>query len=177
MGDFKSDCYNNSRPRRDFIGQSKFAAPQVVNIVFRDPVHQVLKKIKNKPYFKWPNKMNGDPLRRNQNLYCKYHQKRGHTIEDCRTLWSHLKQLVKEGRLQHLFCRPNRQRDRSRSGTQGNASSRPPIGIINVIFVAPERTGSQPSRVMSIAQLPAEDISSGPKRAKVEIRLALSFPN
>ena len=69
--DFRSNHYNNSRPRRDFTGQSEFVAPQVVNIVFRDPVHQVLEKIKNEPYFKLPNKMSGDPSRRNQSFYCQ----------------------------------------------------------------------------------------------------------
>ena len=52
MRDFRLDRYNNNRPRRDFIGQSRSMAPQVVNNVFWEPVHQVLKKIKNKPYFK-----------------------------------------------------------------------------------------------------------------------------
>ena len=52
MGDFRSDCYNNSRSRRDFTGQSESAVPQMVNTMFRDPVHQVLEKIKNEPYFK-----------------------------------------------------------------------------------------------------------------------------
>ena len=69
--DFRLDHYNNSRPRRDFTGQSESAVPQVVNIVFRDPIHQVLEKIKNEPYFKWPNKMSGDPSRRNQSFYCQ----------------------------------------------------------------------------------------------------------
>ena len=36
-------------------------APQMVNTVFREPISQVLKKIKNEPYFKWPSKMIGDP--------------------------------------------------------------------------------------------------------------------
>ena len=56
--DFRSDKYNNNRPRRDF-------ATQVVNIVFWEPVHQILEKIKNEPYFQWPNKMGGDPMRWN----------------------------------------------------------------------------------------------------------------
>ena len=90
MRDFRSDRYNNNRPQKDFVGQSGFTAPQVVNIVFRKLVHQVLKKIKNKPYFKWPNKMGGNPLRLNQSLHCQYHQERGHTTEDYRTLWNHL---------------------------------------------------------------------------------------
>ena len=73
MRDFKSDKYNNNRPRKDFARQSGSTAPQVVNIVFREPVHLVLEKIKNEPYFKWPNKMEGDPLRCNQSLYYQYH--------------------------------------------------------------------------------------------------------
>ena len=34
MRDFRSDCYNNNRPRRDFARQSRSTAPQVVNTVF-----------------------------------------------------------------------------------------------------------------------------------------------
>ncbi|XP_023880285.1 uncharacterized protein LOC111992653 [Quercus suber] len=97
--DFMSDRYNNNRPRRDFARQSEPAASQVVNTVFRDLVHQILEKIKNEPYFKWPNKMSGDPSRHNQSLHCQYHQEWGHTTEDGRTLWNHLEQLVKEGKL------------------------------------------------------------------------------
>ena len=98
--DFRSDRYNNYGPRRDFARQSGPTAPQVVNTVFREPVHQVLEKIKNEPYFKWSNKMGGGPMRHNQSLHCQYHQKRGHITKDCRTLWNHLEQLVRKGRLQ-----------------------------------------------------------------------------
>ena len=37
--DFRLDYYNNNRPRRDFARQSGATAPQVVNTVFREPVH------------------------------------------------------------------------------------------------------------------------------------------
>ena len=50
--DFKSDRYNNNRPWRDFAGQLGLANTQVVNVMFREPVHQVLEKIKNEPFFK-----------------------------------------------------------------------------------------------------------------------------
>ena len=39
---FKLDRYNNNRPRRDFAGQSRSANAQAINVVFREPVHQVL---------------------------------------------------------------------------------------------------------------------------------------
>ena len=88
--DFRSDRYNNNRPRRDFTGQSRSIASQMVSTVFREPVHQVLEKIKNKPYFKWPNKIGGDPMSHNQSLHCQYHQEQRHTTKDCKTLWNHL---------------------------------------------------------------------------------------
>ena len=49
------------------------------------------------------------------------------------------------------------------------------MGTINVIFAAPGRTGSSPSRVMSVARLLAEDSSSGLKRAKMDIQPILGF--
>ena len=73
MKDFKSDRYNNNRSRRDYAGQSGSINTQMVNVVFRELVRQVLEKIKNQPFFKWPNKMAGDPTKCNQNLYCHYH--------------------------------------------------------------------------------------------------------
>ena len=84
--DFRSDRYTNSHPRRDFAGQSKTTSAQNVGAVFREPVHQVLKKIKNELYFRWLNKMAGDSTKRNQNLYYQYHQDHGHTTENCKNL-------------------------------------------------------------------------------------------
>ena len=84
--DSKSDRTQNNRPRRDFARQSGSANAQAVNVIFREPVQKVLKKVRNEPFFKWPNKMTGDPVNRNQNLYCHYHQDHGHTTEDCKNL-------------------------------------------------------------------------------------------
>ncbi|XP_050254609.1 uncharacterized protein LOC126700482 [Quercus robur] len=48
-----------------------------VNVTFKEPVHRILDRIKHEPYFRWPNKIGGDPSRRNQNLYCTYHRDKG----------------------------------------------------------------------------------------------------
>ncbi|XP_075658900.1 uncharacterized protein LOC142628744 [Castanea sativa] len=174
--DFRSDKYNDNRPRRDFTRQTGAAiVPQAVNMVFREPAHQILEKIKNESYFKWPNKMSGDPAKRNQNLHCQYHQERGHNTENCKTLWYHLEQLVRDGRLKQFLYRPNGQADHIGSDTQGNTSSRPLLGTINVIVAAPGRTGSCPSHVMTVARPLPEDSNYDSKRAKVAIQLALSF--
>jgi len=49
--DFRSDRFNNNRPRKDFIRQSGSANTQTVNAVFRELMHQVLEKIKNESFF------------------------------------------------------------------------------------------------------------------------------
>ena len=56
-----------------------------------------------------------------------------------------------------------------------DASLRAPLGIINIILTVPGRTGPHPSRVMSIARPPTKDSNHEPKRARMEIRPALSF--
>ena len=77
--DFRPDRYNNNRPRRDYVEQSGSNSTQAVGVVFREPMHQVLEKVKNESFFKWPNKMVGNLEKRNRNLYCQYHRDHGHT--------------------------------------------------------------------------------------------------
>ena len=52
---------------------------------------------------------------------------------------------------------------------------RPPIGMINIILAAPRRTGSCPSRVMSVAWLSIEDDDRESKKAKKEALPVLGF--
>ena len=87
--DFRSDWYINSRPKRDFVGQPEMTSARDIGAVFRELVHQMLEKIKNEPYFRWPNKLR-ESIKRNQNLYYQYHQDHGHTTENCRNLWNYL---------------------------------------------------------------------------------------
>ena len=147
----------------------------MVNVVFREPVHQVLEKIKNEPFFKWPNKIGGDLMRRNQSLHCQYHQDCWHTIEDCRILWDHLDQLVQEGKLKQFLYHPSGQGGQAGSEPRRDASSRAIFNMINVILVVLGRTSSHPSKVMSVAQLPIKDFEHESKSARVEIRPMLSF--
>ena len=49
------------------------------------------------------------------------------------------------------------------------------MGTINVILDALGRTGTRPSRVLSVAQLPIEEPQPEPKRAKMNFHPTLSF--
>ena len=111
----------------------------------------------------------------NQNLYCQYHQDHGHTTEDCKNLWNHLDQLVREGKLRHLLHPSSGHQGQANQDSRRDTSLRPHIGMINIIFAAPGRMSSCPSRVISIARLLADDSGPELKRPKVYPYLVLSF--
>ena len=121
--------------------------------------------------------MAGDPTKHNQSLYYHYHQEQGHTTEDCRNLWDHLDQLVREGKLKSLLHHSSGQGNQTSSNSRKNALSRPPLGTINVIFAAPGRIGSYPSRVMSVAWLTADEYGLELKRARILTQSTLGFSN
>ena len=160
---------------RDYSKQPGSNNNQVIGAVFREPVHQILEKIKNESFFKWPNKMMENPEKRNRNLYYQYHRDHGHTTEDCRSLWDHLDQLAREGKLKQLLHHTSGLGGQTTSRSKREIPPRPPLGTINVIFAALGRTRSCPSRVMSVACLPFEDTSREPKRARLERPLVLGF--
>ena len=47
------------------------------------PLEQVLIQIKDDPSLKWPEKMKGDPNKRNRNKYCHFHRDHGHDTDEC----------------------------------------------------------------------------------------------
>ena len=53
--------------------------------------------------------------------------------------------------------------------------SKPPLGTINVIFAAPDRTGLCPFKVMSVARLSFKDGSHESKRARLDRPLVMGF--
>ena len=133
------------------------------------------KKIKNEPFFRWPNKMAGNPIRHNQNLYCHYHQDQGQTTKDFRNLWDHLDQLVRKRKLKQLLHHSSGQGGQINLEPQRDDSSRLLIGMINFILTALGRTGSYPSNVMFVARLPAEESDPKSKRARMDVYPTLSF--
>nr|XP_023913978.1 uncharacterized protein LOC112025539 [Quercus suber] len=119
--------------------------------------------------------MVGNPERCNRNLYYHYHQDRGHTTEDCRSLWDHLDQLIREGKLKQLLHHTSGLGSQMNLEPRRDDTSRPLLGIINVIFAAPRRTRSWPFRIMLAARLATGDFNHELKRAKVSVPLILGF--
>ena len=86
-------------------------------------------------------------------------------------------QLVREGKLKQFLHHSNGLGGQANSRSQRDIPSRPPLGTINVIFAAPSKTGSYPSKIMSVARLSSGDTNQDPKRARVELPLVMGFSN
>ena len=126
------------RPRGGLTIQEPAAQLGEVNVTFKEPVHRILDRIKHESYFQWLNKMGGNPSRRNQNLYCTYHQDKGHTTEQCQVLKDHLGQLVKAGHLKDFVLDSGDRVVGQDTRLRGNPLP-PPVGVIEVIHVALEK--------------------------------------
>ena len=119
--------------------------------------------------------MIGDLTKRNQNLYCHYYQEPRHIMEDCRNLWDYLDQLVQEGKPKSLLHHSSGQGNQTSLDSWKNAPSGSSLRTINVIFAALGRTGSCPTRVMSVARSSADENISEPKRARILTQPTLGF--
>ena len=58
------------------------------------PLDQVLMRIKDDPSLKWPEKMKGDPNKRNKNKYCRFHRDHGHDTDECYDLKQQIENLI-----------------------------------------------------------------------------------
>ena len=134
-----------------------------VNVALKEPVHKILDRIKNESFFRWPNKMGGDPSRRNQNLYCTYHKDKGHPTEQCRVLKDHLGQLVKTGHLKE-FVVDSTDREAGQGGQPKRNPLPPPLEVIDVIHTAPRGIVTA-KRVLTMA-CTGGDLSKKKKRVE-----------
>uniref|UniRef100_A0A2N9IAL2 Uncharacterized protein n=1 Tax=Fagus sylvatica TaxID=28930 RepID=A0A2N9IAL2_FAGSY len=55
--------------------------------------------ISSNRHIKWPGKLRSDPTKRSKDLYCRFHQDHGHTIEDCFALKQQIEALIRQGKL------------------------------------------------------------------------------
>ncbi|GFZ19655.1 hypothetical protein Acr_28g0003600 [Actinidia rufa] len=133
--------------RKDGSNPYETRARQGINVVFKEPIYKLLARIRDKPYFKKPESMGGDPKRRNQRWRCSYHGEKGHKTENCRALKAFLEQLVHDGHLKEFVdnektraeaaeAEADRRPDRVREETEGAADAEDedlPLGTIHMI--------------------------------------------
>ena len=110
-------------------------------------------QIKDDPSLKWPEKMKGDPNKRNKSKYCRFHRDHGHDMDECYNLKQQIENLIKQGKLRHFVGRDHR--DEKLKGKM-EESSWPPLGEIRIII-----RGNSMGAILQVE----EDVSqSGAKR-------------
>ncbi|XP_050136211.1 uncharacterized protein LOC126611949 [Malus sylvestris] len=72
---------------------------------FTVPIGQILRKLKNEPWFELPPPMKCDLTRLNHTKYCAFHQGLGHTTNDCLKWKQYLEKLTNEGRCHEYLDR------------------------------------------------------------------------
>lgn len=77
---------------------------QAVHAVFKLPMYEILNRIKDKSFFRWPAPLRSNPSRGDQSKYCFYHKERGHTTMDCKALRHFLDQMVEKGHLKEFLA-------------------------------------------------------------------------
>nr|XP_023883245.1 uncharacterized protein LOC111995573 [Quercus suber] len=123
-----------------------------VNVTFKEPVHRIVDKIKNKPYFRWLNKIGG------QEPYYRAIP----VIRD------HLRQLAKAVYLKE-FVIDARDRGTGQGTPQRGNPLPPPLGIIEVIHAASKGlTAARKKGVLIV--VPVEGSSdTQPPRKKIKL--------
>lgn len=67
--------------------------------VFKDPLHELLKKIEHEPYFSYPADNIPCPKPKDNKYRCSYHAKQGHQTTCCPQFKEYLQDLVRKGHL------------------------------------------------------------------------------
>ena len=126
------------RPKKGWVEENKYrdnkkAGPSARNQQYTPlnvPLEQVLMQIKDNLSLKWPEKMKGDPNKRNQNKYCRFHKDHGHDTDECFDLKQQIENLIRQRKLSNFLGRDNKD---EKLKAKVEESSRPPLGEIRMI--------------------------------------------
>ena len=88
-------------------------------------------QIKEDSSLNWPEKMKGDPNKRNRSKYCRFHRDHGHDTDECFDLKKQVENLIRQGKLKSFLGRDYK--DEKLKG-KVEESSRLPLGEIRVII-------------------------------------------
>ena len=87
-------------------------------------------QIKDDPSLNWPEKIKGDPNKRNKNKYCRFHRDHGHDTNECYDLKQEIENLIRQGKLRN-FLGPDHKDEKLKGKIE--EPSHPPLGEIRVI--------------------------------------------
>jgi len=135
-------------------------------------LQQVLMQIKDDPSLKWPEKMKGDPNKRNRNKYFRFHKDHGHDTNECFDLKQQIKNITRQGKLRNFLGRDHK--DEKLKG-KVEESSRPLLGEIRVIIGGTSTGQSSKSRKTYLKIMQNIQLSGRSPRTRAMDEQAITF--
>ena len=136
------------------------------------PLEQVLMQIKDDPSLKWPEKMKGDPNKRNRNKYYRFHRDYRYDTDECFDLKQQIENLIRQGKLRNFLRRDHK--DEKLKGKL-EESSRPSLGEIRVIIGRTSTGQSSKSRKTYLKLVQNVQLSGRSPRTTVVDKQAITF--
>ncbi|XP_074322742.1 uncharacterized protein LOC141659699 [Apium graveolens] len=114
------------------------------------PSSQILMEIEKDKDFKWPKPLRGDPEKRDQSRYYRFHKDVGHDTDDCRQLKDEIEYLIRRGKFGRFTKgeeaggqkRDNDRRDDDQRGNDKDRNPHPRGPVINMISGGPTAVGT-----------------------------------
>ena len=135
-------------------------------------LEQVLMQIKDDPSLKWPEKMKGDPNKRNRNKYCRFHRDHGHDTDECFDLKQQVENLIRQGKLKSFLGRDHK--DEKLKG-KAEESSRLPLREIRIIIGGNSTGQSSKSKKAYLKVVQSVQLSGRSPRAKSTDEQPITF--
>ncbi|XP_065617013.1 uncharacterized protein LOC136062168 [Quercus suber] len=120
-------------------------------------------QVKDEPSLKWPEKLKGDPNKRNRNKYCRFHKDHGHDTDEWFDLKQQIENLIRQGKLINFLGRDHK--DEKLKG-KVQESSRQPLGQIKVIIGGSLAERSSKTKKAYLKEVQSVQLSRRSPRAK-----------
>ena len=129
-------------------------------------------QIKDDPSLKWPEKMKGDPNKRNRNKYCRFHRDHGHDTDECFDLKQQIENLIRQGKLSNFLGRDYKD---EKLKAKVEESSRPPLGEIRMIVGGSSTGQSSRSRKTYLKVVQNVQLSRRSPKTRTPDEQAITF--
>ncbi|GAA0142596.1 hypothetical protein LIER_03457 [Lithospermum erythrorhizon] len=119
-GQFAGKLYNKGTfPQRGMVrcNQQTSSYEPVNHIPLRFSVAKVFAQVRDKRTLPILGRMRGNSGKRDQNLYCKYHQEQGHDTNDRRILRMEIERLIQRGQLKEFTREKGHERPQGRDAS------------------------------------------------------------
>ncbi|XP_074347250.1 uncharacterized protein LOC141686091 [Apium graveolens] len=141
-------------------------------------------KIEKDKDFKWPKPLRGDPEKRDNSRYCRFHKDVGHDTDDCRQFKDEIEYLIRRGKFECFTkgeeaegqMRDNDRRNDDRRGNDRDRNPQPRGPVINMISGGPTATGTTRNSRKFYAREVMSIVGEPSKRSKSELMLEFGDP-